>query len=716
MIEIKNMEKKYGEHSVFENANFKIDDEYSINCMIGSSGSGKTTLFQILFGLDMEYSGTYIINNKNARDLSIKEWADLRTNFIQIVYQDFKLLENFTVYENMLFAANDQIKDIHIKINELLKDMNIEHIQDSRVAKISGGEKQRLALARALMLHPKIILLDEPTGNLDDKNTNVIMEQIRKMAKRGVIIIIISHDNRVIPYCDNTFLIENKKIIQQSHSPVIHGEGINTSYTTDEIKNKKVKSFRYVMKRMKANKIDLIIANLPVVVIFMVFIAIFGLIYNKSIEANNSFYGGVKDDVIVLSTSNYTSAYKKALDEKNLGPFDDGVRICFSQKDLANVLKIDNVKDARLFNSTAISSFDVERYFLDLKFDKQELSAKVKEQSNYSRIPENLSFSFTSLTVPSAYIDSYNPKEIDMLYGGFPSSDNEIILPDILAYQYMKEVGETSLPSLIKEKVSLQVHNDTYTDMVKDYIISGIYKTNFDSSSASEVSVYVNYNQFDFLDLFSTKESYEEMKREYISVNGSIAGTVYETYDAYIKALGTNLGDMIIRIDKPENADEVTSEISKLFPNLKQLSQYGFKQGDFKSAYNKMISETFGIVAIIAACFGFIILFMNKNYIKNRSKEMAILYSLGYTKRNVISIIIYEYLISTVGNYLIAYVLIFLAFKMYLESTSLYSIVVIILNLPVFFLGFAFIMLMTVVSVLFSINGVKQRNLKRYLR
>lgn len=709
MIEIKNLKKSFGNHIVFDDTNFIVDKVNTISCIIGPSGAGKTTLFQIMFGLDMDFEGTYLINGVNAKELTIKDWEMLRTNYIQIVYQDFKLLENFTVYENMLFAANNN--NAKSNIDKLLKDMNLERIKNSKVIKISGGEKQRLALARALILNPKVILLDEPTGNLDNDNTSIIMEQIKKMAENGVSIIIITHDLRVIPYCDNIFEIDNKKIISRTKQTV-EDNLEQQSFPIEIAKcNKKIRSLKYAIKRFKANLMDVLLVNLPIIVIFIVFISIFGLIYSKSIEENKNFYGGVKDDVVVLSTSNYTNKYKDELDKMGIGPFNDGVRIGFSERDLNDVKKINGVKDARLFNTSTISSFDSDGNILDLHTNKRDLSDYVKEQSFYSRIPDNLTFSFTSLTVPYNYIDAYNPKGIDVQFGHFPSNDREILLPDILAYNY---IDGDNLNSLINKEINLDVHNDN-DEGVKSYVVSGVYKTNINNGN-SEVSIYVNYNEFDFLDLFSTKESYEEAKREYEVANGNIKGTVYENYESYLKALGTNLGDMIIRLELPGQSKTVTQEISKVFPNLKQLSQYEFRCGEFKESYNHMVIETFGIILIIAVCFGLIIVFINKNYIKNRNKEMAILYSLGYSKLHVIKIIIYEYLISTCIDYLIAYSIIFLAFKIYFQSTSFYSLITIILNYNVFLLGYVFIILMTVISVLFAINGVKRKNLKRYLR
>lgn len=711
MIEIRNLKKRFGNHVVFDDTDFIVDKENTINCIIGPSGAGKTTLFQIMFGLDRDFDGAYLINGINAKELTIKDWEMLRINYIQIVYQDFKLLENFTVFENMLFAANDQSNETMLKINELLKDMNLERIKNSKVIKISGGEKQRLALARALILDPKVILLDEPTGNLDNDNTSIIMEQIKKMAKNGISIIIITHDSRVIPYCDHIFEINHKKLVNKTDNLMKDKIEVTSSPIEIAKHKKEVKSLKYVIKRFKTNVMDLLLANLPIVVIFIVFISIFGLIYSKSIEENRNFYGGVKEDVIILSTSNYTNKYKDELDKKGLGPFNDGVRIGFSKKDLNDVKSISGVKDARLFNTSTISSFDADGNILDLHLHKRELSDYIKTQSFYSRIPDNLAFTFTSLSVPYDYIDSYNPKGITVQFGKFPSNNREILIPDILAYNYL---NGNDLNSLIDSEIDLDVHND-HEEGVKRYIVSGIYKTNI-SNENSEVSIYVHYNEFDFLDLFSTKESYEDVKREYEAANGNTKGTVYENYDSYVKALGTNLGDMIIRLESPTKAKIVSQKLSELFPNLKQLSQYEFRYGQFKESYNRMVIETFGIILIIAICFGLIIVFINKNYIKNRNKEMAILYSLGYSKLHVIKIIIYEYLISTCADYLIAYSIIFLAFKIYFQSTSFYSLITIILSYHVFLLGYVFVFIMTVISVLFAIHGVKRKNLKRYLR
>lgn len=131
--------------------------------------------------------------------MSAKEWDSVRSNLMQIVFQDYKLLENFTVYNNLLYSLNERSKDNLEQIGNLLIEMDLEKVKDTTVSKLSGGEKQRLALARAVINKPKIVLLDEPTGNLDDKNTENIMKYIVKLKNDDTTFVIITHDSRVIP-------------------------------------------------------------------------------------------------------------------------------------------------------------------------------------------------------------------------------------------------------------------------------------------------------------------------------------------------------------------------------------------------------------------------------------------------------------------------------------------------------------------------------------
>lgn len=175
MLNLNNITKRYGEKVIFKNMNIQFDNTNEINGIIGKSGSGKSTLFNILFGLDTDYEGTYKIENKDVKSFNNNQWDKIRKEDIHIVFQDFKLINNFTVLENLLLTLNCK-EDI---ARSALKKLDILKLENTKVKNISGGEKQRLALARAIIGNPKVLLLDEPTGNLDDVHANMIMECIQ---------------------------------------------------------------------------------------------------------------------------------------------------------------------------------------------------------------------------------------------------------------------------------------------------------------------------------------------------------------------------------------------------------------------------------------------------------------------------------------------------------------------------------------------------------
>ena len=189
MIKLENISKNYGDHIIFDNMSITFDEENSLNGIIGKSGSGKTTLFNILFGLDNSYDGKYSIDNRNTRDFSNKIWDKTRREDIQIVFQDFKLIENFTVLENLTLTLNCSVSSAE----DALEKLNILELKNEKVRNISGGEKQRLAISRAIIGNPKILLLDEPTGNLDDTHADIIMKCVQSLKNENMMIFIIKN-------------------------------------------------------------------------------------------------------------------------------------------------------------------------------------------------------------------------------------------------------------------------------------------------------------------------------------------------------------------------------------------------------------------------------------------------------------------------------------------------------------------------------------------
>jgi len=185
----------------------------------GNSGAGKTSLLRLLYGDLMPARGVVKLEKKNIGHLKSANVAYLRRD-IGVVFQDFKLLEDETVYDNLklpleIFYLNKTI--IQERIYSLLKQLDLFTHRDFLVRKLSGGEKQRIALARALINDPMLLLADEPTGNLDIKNADKVMDILLNKSKKGTTTLIATHDQRIIKeYPGRIIYLEHGKLTYDS--------------------------------------------------------------------------------------------------------------------------------------------------------------------------------------------------------------------------------------------------------------------------------------------------------------------------------------------------------------------------------------------------------------------------------------------------------------------------------------------------------------------
>lgn len=707
MLELKNITKKYDEKIIFENLNVQFNKTNTINGIIGKSGSGKTTLFNILFGLDNDYEGVYTIDEQDVKSFDLKKWDEIRRNEIHIVFQDFKLIENFTVLENLILTLNckeDEAKDA-------LEKLDILSLENTKVKNISGGEKQRLAIARALIKNPKILLLDEPTGNLDDVHAEMIMKCIQSLRNEQMMIFIISHDQRVMDYCDNIYVLENKTLkLEKENKEVV------SSYSKKSAPEKiKSHNIKYVLKTMQRNSKDIIINYIPVSIIFMLFMTIFLFFYSISINDLYEFYSGIDNKTIYVSTTHYTKQYLNECSKNNYVIIsNDGTRISFSNKDLKDVKNILGVNEAKLYNGNVETSVDYKGNELNLVLDKNSFSSKVKKTKSYVHFPDKVQMEFKTLTVPYPYIKHYNPKHIELLYGNYPVK-NEILIPDFLAYNYLK--NET-LNTLVKKSIELPIIDEKRNQVNQIYKVSGIYKTNYENNIGLTEYIYTSYQNYDFLDLFQTQESYKNHVNDFNQENKihDIQKTVFKDYDSYLKAIGTGLDDMIIVCKSKNDVKNVTKELNKLFPHLRLMSQYEFKNGEFRESYIRTVLINIGIIVLVALILGIIILFLNKGYIRKRNKELAVLYALGRSKKDVIVIILLEHLLISTVAFIVGYFGLWMIRILYLRYVSTFNFLSLIFTGKVIFYIYLYIILMTFISVIFSIHGINRKKLNEYLR
>lgn len=194
------------------NLSISLNDQIAIS---GNSGSGKSTLLHLLAVLDTPTSGKILIDERNIEDFTKTDISSLRLNNFGFVYQFHHLLEDLNVIENILIPgqlANNN-PDLKESAYELAEMIGLSHRLNHLPWKLSGGEKQRVAIARALINKPKIIFLDEPTGNLDEKNAEIIQNLLFEMStKHGVALVAATHDNKFIRNFKTIYKLENKKL------------------------------------------------------------------------------------------------------------------------------------------------------------------------------------------------------------------------------------------------------------------------------------------------------------------------------------------------------------------------------------------------------------------------------------------------------------------------------------------------------------------------
>jgi putative ABC transport system ATP-binding protein len=181
--------------------------------LVGPSGSGKTTLLQLIGCLDQPTTGEVFINGKNVSRLNRNERADLRRGTIGFVFQFFALIPTLTAYENVempLLLNGLNAQDRRERVNSLLESVDLADRAHHRPDQLSGGEQQRVAVARALSTRPVLVLADEPTANLDTENGRVVMEtMVRLNQETGVTFVFATHDPRVIHYARRTVTLRD---------------------------------------------------------------------------------------------------------------------------------------------------------------------------------------------------------------------------------------------------------------------------------------------------------------------------------------------------------------------------------------------------------------------------------------------------------------------------------------------------------------------------
>ena len=446
MIELKNVKKIYTSKKLqntiaLDNLNLKIGNKGMV-FIVGTSGSGKSTLLNVLGGLDGITSGKILVNGKNISDFKSKEYDSFRNTYVGFIFQDFNILDQYNVYENIELSLKLQNKKANRnEIDKLLQDLGIENLGNRRINELSGGQKQRVAIARALIKKPKMILADEPTGNLD-KNSSEQIFRILKEISKNYLVVVVSHDmERAISYADRIVKIEDGKVISDSDTE------LNDNIQPMELKKSKL-PLSYALKmsitsfKSKPFKLFMTILLTTISLIFMGF-TVNCAMFNKGMFISNT----MKDN----KNYTYDIYYQKINADSSGNP------INFKNKDYKNIEKLTNSKINK-----AYSLYDNEQ---ELSFEYGNLK---NVSAYYNHKPSIFSF-----------IEVEDDRLFKNILGRKPKNQNELVIHEYLA-DYILKFGvmdsnnkiyyPTSYNDLVSSNRNIKLGNNkvVITGIIKD--------------------------------------------------------------------------------------------------------------------------------------------------------------------------------------------------------------------------------------------------------
>ncbi|VEJ47965.1 ABC transporter ATP-binding protein [Campylobacter jejuni subsp. doylei] len=208
LIKINNLNKEFGKVKALNNINLSVcEGEWLV--IMGPSGSGKSTLLNILSLMDTPSSGEYILDNENLEQMDEEQKITLRREKIGLVFQQFHLIPYLNALENVMLSQYYHSSVDEEDAKRVLEKVGLSHRLTHLPSQLSGGEQQRVCIARALINNPELLLADEPTGNLDEANEKIVLQTLQKLKNEGKTIVLITHNPDLAKFADRTLILQH---------------------------------------------------------------------------------------------------------------------------------------------------------------------------------------------------------------------------------------------------------------------------------------------------------------------------------------------------------------------------------------------------------------------------------------------------------------------------------------------------------------------------
>lgn len=376
MLELKNVCKKY-DRDVLKKINLKFGNKGFI-CLVGESGSGKTTLLNIIGGLEQPDSGKVIFNGNNIKNINSSFYSNQLVSFIN---QNYNLIDKYTVLENILLPIELRRIRSPCNVNKILKMLSIYSLKNKKVVSLSGGEKQRVAIARCIVQNTRVILADEPTGALDSENAYSVMRILKNLSKQKLVIVVTHNIELANSFADGIIKINDGKIC--SKLKIINKNKYSKIKCNRKIKLSFIKLVKYAIKNLN-NKL---LRNILTILAFTIGLLSLEIVlsiktgFNKELDSLNksSFF----NYPLVISKNNYVDDFSNKVENKN------GVNVkkgSFVTNEIDDKLigLVNNIDKKYVYGIT---------YYRDIDYEFKSISY-VNPSNNYfylvsGRMPEN---------------------------------------------------------------------------------------------------------------------------------------------------------------------------------------------------------------------------------------------------------------------------------------------------------------------------------------
>lgn len=657
MIKLKNVSKFYYSKGVVASGFSKVNLEFKIGefvAITGESGSGKSTLLNVISGLDTYEEGEMYINGEETSHYTEKDFEDYRRKYIGNIFQNFNLVNSYTVYQNIelvLLLNGKKKKEIKDDVLDLIRKVDLYRFRNTKVSKLSGGQKQRVAIARALAKDTPIIIADEPTGNLDSKSASSIIKLLSEIAKDKLVIIVTHNYEQVEPYVTRK--------IKMHDGSVLEDKVIRKVNTKEEIKdNLTYHNITFL------NKIRLGIRNAFNIVPKFLLVLLVYLFVTVSLISE---YASFKHDEYLASKSGYNNIFQELSDKRIIIKKKD--QTPFTNEEYQDIKKLANVKSVienDLLLDTSFYLSDNENLWLNSQFLDLELYHE--GDLDLGRMPESDNEIIIKGSKDDYYIGDNGKDILDKevyLQNNYTGELNKDLPLKIVGIKYEENANYYSIQTAyankkIMTKISFQ-NNEQYSKMKvlfedKYYTSSynnpyfKIIKNNNVPSGSVYVSEDLNYScpkekclgeplKIEVSNLYYYDSAYLTVKNIYNNKNiKSLLGI--DDYDNVNGAIFISEEDYNKLFNKDNYQSSVfVSNVNDIDKTATSLEEMGYKTLKIKDTLvsdgtTQMIRilKTVVIVILVITLF-FISYFVIRIILKSRNVYFSIIRMLGATKK-----------------------------------------------------------------------------------